>query len=40
MIVLVALIVGGLIAAARGRAHHRGDEVGAAGSTAVTTSDG
>jgi hypothetical protein len=40
IVVVVALITVGLIAAARGRPHHRGDEVGVAALTAATTSGG
>jgi hypothetical protein len=29
IVLVLALVIGGLVATARGRAHHRGDEVGA-----------
>jgi hypothetical protein len=40
VVLIVALIVGALVTAARGRAHHRGDEVGEGASVAVTSPGG
>jgi cell division septation protein DedD len=35
-VVLIAVLIVGLVAVARGRAHHRGDEVGAADGSVET----
>jgi hypothetical protein len=39
IVLMLALVIGGLVATARGRAHHRGDEVGAAESSPTVVAE-